>query len=103
MDEVQVDLEMVDEFVTYPKSATQKARIECLTKVPNGPNNIFTVTLGDIQDGRVRLVPIADDGFEGYFVNCSGSTLYCKTNTRKYICDWLHKQSAVFGTQIAFK
>lgn len=100
---MQLDLEMFDEMVAYDTGDPQGARVELLTKVPDLPDNVFTVSLNDFQNGHVRLEHVDPDDFEGYFVNCSGTVLHLKAHTRKYFCDWLQRNGQLLGPQLVGK
>lgn len=100
---LHVNLEMFDEMVAYDAADPQGARVELLTKVPNLPDDVFTVSLSDFQNGHVRLEHVDPDDFEGYFVSCSGTTLHLKAASRKYFCEWLQRHGQLLGPQLVGK
>ena len=102
-DGVNLNIEMFDEMVAYDKSDPQGARVELLTRVPDLPDNVFTVSLNDFQNGHVRLEHVDSEGFEGFCVNCSGSTLQLKSSSRKYFCEWLQRNNLPLGPQLVGK
>ncbi len=90
---VETNLEKFHEIVAFDRNHTLGTRLEVLTRRPELPNDVFTLTLEDFENGRVRVTRVDDATNEGYVARCSGTQIFCQATNYKYIHAWLQQHN----------